>query len=361
MTNRFVTYVMPRITRWLPGLIRLIATLQPIPDQVRLLQMVTAYWTSQAISAGAALGLFDRIQTQQGITALAQALSVELEALQRLLRALASAGIVSLGTDGTVSLTRLGTLLTRDHPTSLQGIAIACGQEWYRAWGELPYSVATGKPGFEKVYGKRFFDYTQEHATIGALFDASMHGVSAMSDLPIALAYDFSRFRHVTDIGGGAGSQLLTILRLHDRVAGSVFDLPAVVESARNGTRLEPTVAQRIRFESGNFLERVPANSDAYFMKCVLHDWSDAEAVQILTNCRAQMQPGSRLLIAEHVIQPGNTPQFGKLLDLMMLVNFGGKERTRDQYQHLLQQASLRLTGEFPTLAQMTVLEATPI
>jgi hypothetical protein len=281
--------------------------------------------------------------------------------LQRLLRALASAGIVSLDTAGAASLTSLGALLTRDHPASLQAIAIASGQEWYRAWGELPYSIATGKPGFEKIYGKRFFDYAQEHAGMRAIFDSSMRGVSAMSDLPIALAYDFSRFRRVTDIGGGTGSQLLTILRLHERVAGNVFDLPAVIESARVGMRAEPAVLQRISFEPGNFLERVPSGSDAYFMKCVLHDWSDTEAARILMNCRAQMQPGSRLLIAEHVIQPDNTPRFGTLLDLMMLVNFGGKERTRAQYEHLLRQADLQLTGDFPTLAQMTLLEATPL
>jgi O-methyltransferase domain/Dimerisation domain len=360
MIERILRLVMPRITRWLPGLIPVLAALGPLPDQVRLLQMITGYWISQAISAGAALGLFDRIKLGRSFTELAIDLSSEPEALHRLLRALASAGVVSMDNAGKPSLTRLGTLLTSDHPESLQAIAIACGQEWYRAWGELPYSVTTGKPGFEKVYGKRFFEYTQEHAAVRTIFDLSMQGVSSMTDMPIALAYDFSRFKHLTDIGGGTGSQLLTVLRLHGRLKGCVFDLPAVVNAARAGIRAEPAVARRISFNAGDFMQGIPSGSDAYFMKNVLHDWPDAEAVCILKNCRAQMQPHSRLLIAEHVIKPGNAPQFAKLMDLMMLVNLGGKERTRDQYRHLLAQADLRLTREFPTLAQVTVLEAAP-
>lgn len=361
MIERILTSVMPRITRWFPKLIPLIASLGPMPEQVRLLQLVTACWTSQAISAGAALGLFDRIQAGRSVEQLATDLEVEPEALRRLLRALASAGVIASASDGKPLLTGMGACLTSDHPASLRAIAVACGQEWYHAWGELPYSVTTGKPGFEKVYGKRFFEYTREHAAVRAIFDSSMRGVSSLTDMPIALAYDFSRFRHLTDIGGGTGSQLITVLRMHGRLQGSVFDRPDVVDAARSSSSsAEPAVARRLSFSAGDFMQAVPAGSDAYFMKYVLHDWPDDEAVRILRNCRAQMQKGSRLLIAEHVIEPGDAPQFGKLLDLMMLVNLGGKERTRDQYQSLLGQADLRLTGEFPTLAQVTLLEASP-
>jgi hypothetical protein len=131
MIERILRAVMPRITRWFPGLIPILASVGPLPDQVRLLQMITAYWTSQAISAGAALGLFDRIKLSRSITELAVDLNSEPEALHRLLRALASAGVVSMDAADKPSLTRIGAFLTSDHPESLQAIAIACGQEWY--------------------------------------------------------------------------------------------------------------------------------------------------------------------------------------------------------------------------------------
>jgi len=246
--ERILNSVMPSITRWFPGLIRMVAFRGPVPEQVRLLDLVTGYWTSQAISVGATIGLFDRIRSGQNIDELAHELKAQPDALERLVRALSGAGILRTDSSGKLTLTKLGALLTRDHPASLRAIAIACGQEWYRAWGELQHSVATGQSGFEKVYGRRFFDYIREHDAVRATFDEGMRGVSSMTDVPVAVAYDFSRFRHVTDIGGGTGSQLITVLRMNTRITGRVFDLPAVVDAAQKGVRAEPEVVQRCLF-----------------------------------------------------------------------------------------------------------------
>lgn len=51
-------------------------------------------------------------------------------------------------------------------------------------------------------------------------------------------------------------------------------------------------------------------------------------AIAILKKCYRAMQPNSKLLLVEMVIPPGNEPLFGKLLDLQMLVNYGGCKRT---------------------------------
>ena len=43
----------------------------------------------------------------------------------------------------------------------------------------------------------------------------------------------------------------------------------------------------------------MPEGADAYVLKKVLHDWSDEDAVRILTNCRRAMAPGGRVLVVE--------------------------------------------------------------
>jgi hypothetical protein len=169
----------------------------------------------------------------------------------------------------------------------------------------------------------------------------------------------FSKLRTVTDIGGGTGSQMAAILKVHPRVNGVVFDLPSVVEHAQHNLPAhEAAVLRRLSFAAGDFRSDPPPRSNGYLMKSVLHDWSDDDAVQILKTCTSRMRPEDRLLIAEHVIHPGSVPQFGKILDLMMMVNLGGKERTRAQYQTLVAQAGLRIAAEYPTVAEMTILEA---
>ena len=96
-------------------------------------------------------------------------------------------------------------------------------------------------------------------------------------------------------------------------------------------------------------------------MRHILHDWDDARCRTILDHCRRVMRPGSKLLIVETVIPPGNGPSFAKLLDLTMLVLPGGTERTEEEYRSLLGVSNFRLTRVIPTAAQVDVIEAAPV
>ena len=90
----------------------------------------------------------------------------------------------------------------------------------------------------------------------------------------------------------------------------------------------------------------------------IIHDWTEEQCLAILGNCRRAMKPGSRLLIIEMVLPPGNTPHPGKLLDMMMLVGPGGQERTEEEYGALLDKARFRLNRVVPTESAVSVVEA---
>jgi cyclopropane fatty-acyl-phospholipid synthase-like methyltransferase len=102
----------------------------------------------------------------------------------------------------------------------------------------------------------------------------------------------------------------------------------------------------------------VPAGADAYIMKHIIHDWDDERALQILRNIRKVMKADGRVLLVESIITPGNTQDFGKLLDIEMLVSPGGKERTAEEYRELFDSAGLRLTQIVPTKSPYSVIEA---
>jgi hypothetical protein len=93
-------------------------------------------------------------------------------------------------------------------------------------------------------------------------------------------------------------------------------------------------------------------------MKYIIHDWSDEQCAQILSNCRRAMAPGGRVLVVEHVIRPGNAPDWGKMLDINMLVLTGGRERTKEEFAALFKRAGLRLRRVHKTAAALSVLEA---
>ena len=81
----------------------------------------------------------------------------------------------------------------------------------------------------------------------------------------------------------------------------------------------------------------VPPGGDLYLLRKVIHDWDDEHARRILRTCRAALSDSARLLMVEMVIPADNAPAYAKLLDLLMLVYSGGRERTEQEYRDLLE------------------------
>jgi hypothetical protein len=72
------------------------------------------------------------------------------------------------------------------------------------------------------------------------------------------------------------------------------------------------------------------------------------------------MKPASRLLIVEMVLAPGDEPHPGKMLDMTMLSQVGGQERTEAVYDVLLRNAGFRLTHVIKTSSPASIVEAVP-
>lgn len=103
-------------------------------------------------------------------------------------------------------------------------------------------------------------------------------------------------------------------------------------------------------------LESVPAGGDIYILKKVIHDWYEEEAQSILRTVRAAIPSHGRLLLVELVVPAGNEPSFSKLLDLLMLVHPGGRERTEAEHRSLLASADLKLTRVIETASTVSIV-----
>jgi hypothetical protein len=226
--------------------------------------------------------------------------------------------------------------------------------EVYEAFEQLSYSVQTGKPAFDKVFGSPRFEWLGAHPEQAALFQRAMIAASQGSSEAVADAYDFSASRCVVDVGGGHGQLLSAILARNTHLTGILFDLPSGIAAARTGAG---GPLPRGELVAGNFFESVPA-ADTYILKRVIHDWDDERAAAILRNCRRAMAATGRVLIAETIIPAGNEPGPVKVMDVAMLVVPGGLERTEGQYAELLSVAGLRLERVIATRLAMSILEA---
>lgn len=323
----------------------------------RLDQLITGYWISQAIYAAAKFGIADHLKDgPQSVAQLAESTSTNPDTLYRLLRALASVGIFAEGESRHFSLTALAEPLRSDVAGSKRALALMSGDEQFRAWAEIDYSVRTGNMAWEKVFGKPVFDYLAEHPDKARIFDAAMVGIHGRESNAVLDAYDFSEIGVVADIGGGNGSQMTEILKRHTKMKGILFDLPHVIERATE--RIQASGLQdRCELVSGSFFDAVPEGAGAYILRHIIHDWDDEKCLTILRNCHRAMSPVSKLLVIESVIPPGNEPFHGKFLDLVMLLIPGGKERTEDEYRTLLMRAGFDLTQIVPTGTEISIVE----
>ncbi len=245
-------------------------------------------------------------------------------------------------------------------PGSLHSMILTMGEEHYQAWGKLIESIRSGRPGFDQVFGAPLFAHFQNNPAAGQTFNQAMTDFTSQVAMAVLMAYDFSRFQTLVDVGGGHGVLLHKILRSVPLLLGFLFDSADVLEGAAKHI-VHAGLESRCRPIAGDFLISVLKGADAYILKNVLHDWDDEHALAILKNCRRAMREDSTLLVLEVVLPVVDDPLFGHLLDLNMVVMSGGRERTRQEYRRLLEESGFRLVQVIPTMTPVSILEALPV
>ncbi len=332
-----------------------------VPPSALLMQMIIGYWVSSAIYVAAKLGLADHMDENSVNTdELASRVGAHPGALYRLLRALSSVGVFTEVGPRRFGLTPIGQYLKSDIPGSLRALSIYGREMTWDTWGRLLYSVRTGETAFSHLHGMEFFEFLKQNLEHARLFDEAMTVFVTTYGLEIASTYDFKPFSTIVDVGGGRGALIEAILRQNSKARGIVFDRPEVVEITRN--RLASSgLSNRCECIGGDFFVSLPSGGDAYLLASVIHDWDDEKSLKILRNCRSAVDSQAKLLLVEMVIPPGDTPFFGKLLDLNMLTHFGGQERTEKEYRNLLSAAGFQITRIMPTRTPASLIEAVPV
>jgi hypothetical protein len=336
------------------------ATRDILPPHIQLIQMGRAYIVSRTVYAAAELGLADQLACgPKSAAELAHVLDLHAPSLHRLMRSLASLGILTEQAEQRFALTSLGEALKTGAPGSARASVMISGRPAsHSSWDNVVYSVQTGKPGFEKAHGVAFFEYLAQHPEDASLFSEMMVGLHSQEAPAVAAAYDFSVFETIVDVGGATGNMLAAVLARHAGPRGILFDRPHVVKDAPALLDVKG-VRDRVTIEPGDFFTGVPGGADAYILSHIIHDWSEDQCLTILGHVRKAMAPASRLLIVEMVLPPGDAPHPGKMLDMVMLVQLGGRERTESEYVSLLGKAGLRLTRIVPTSSAASIVETT--
>jgi hypothetical protein len=317
-----------------------------VVDEV--VDLIFGRWRSQILFAGTELGVFDQVAAEEArpAAAVAAALGTDPALTYRLMRALGSLGLLAEDDARGFRLTAAGALLRADDPRSLRAMALLEeGPQHYALWKHLPAMIHDGRQNaFVREFGAMGFDYAKTDAAYGAVFNDAMTSYSAVQSQRVVdalAACDLTDVRTWCDVAGGYGHLMCRLLEARPALTGVVLDLPEVVDDGARLLAPQLGLSDRCRYVAGDMFAGVPA-ADAYSLKLVLHDWSDAECVAILENVRAAATGPRRVFIVEHIVPGPQEAHFAKLFDIHMLCWGTGRERTEAEYAQLLAEAGFR-------------------
>ena len=340
-----------------------ISTIPPLPPEAAASQLVfqlaTGYIASTALYLAVKLRIADRLaEGPRDVEDLALGAGVKEDGLYRVLRSLASLGVFEETAPRTFANNLASATMRTGAPGSTHPMALWMADPFHlRVYADAMHSLVTGQPAAEKTTGMPVFEYFPRDTELSEVFNNAMTAFSAFV-IPAALeVYDFSGIKLLVDVAGGHGQVLTSILQKYPDMRGVLFDLDHVIAGAI--PRLQQAgVADRCTTATGDFFKAVPDGGDAYIMKHIIHDWDDDRALTILANIRRAMKPGGRVILLESVLMPPNQPDFGKLIDIEMMLMPGGRERTADEFRTLFQRAGFTVTQILPTKSPLQVIEA---
>lgn len=334
-----------------------------VPPGVALSQMAIGHSVSRVLYLAAKLGIADLLKDGPRTGRdLAAATQTHAASLVRIVRLLTSVGVFEERCDGTFTLTPLGELLRSDVPGSLRPlILLFAGIEVQDCWKDIEFCVRTGEPAFRRAMPDADpYSLTAPTPEATELFDMAMETFVPLTAAAVAAAFDFSRFHTVADIGGGNGGLMINLLKAYPGLSGIVFDQPLAAERAKQRITVAG-LTDRCQVFSGSFFDAVPTSADAYLLKDVLVDWNDERATTILKNCHAAMPTHGQVLIIEGVYPPriDQSAESRRVTanDILMLVCMGGRQRSEEEFRHLLAASGFRLTRVVPTAAPVCVLQ----
>ena len=330
-----------------------LATASPV---TAVLGLAGAHFGARALHIAAEVGVADALGVDEAVDAATIAARIECHpgAIGRVLRALAAHGLFA--TEGGVwRHNEASVMLRADHPQSVRAYARMVGGPM--VWGsltELRHSVRTGEPAAVLLDPGGSWAYLAKHPDEAEVFNAAMTAKAHADAAEVLASIDIPDHGTVVDVGGGRGHLLDAWLDAAPGATGVLFDLPPVVEQAifRDDQRLQ-------RHAGDFFVDPVPTYDIALLMT-VIHDWADAEAVEILRNVRAAAHPTSRVFIIDAVVDDNAPDAFIADVDIAMMAITGGVERTADQFTAILTAAGLAIVSMTALPSGRTVVEARP-
>jgi 3-hydroxy-5-methyl-1-naphthoate 3-O-methyltransferase len=301
-------------------------------------EIALGFMDSQALLTAEKLGLFAALDEQPlEITQLASRIGLPEDSTERLVTALAAMGVLHRSNGHVRNTQPASEQLVPGKPAYIGSLFRHVREDLYPVWTHLEHALREQKPQWERQAadgGELRNEKMHQDPEALRAFLMGMHSITSDAGIHFSEMWPGAKdIRSITDVGGAAGSFLISLSRNNPKLRGVIFDLPHVRPIAEDLVK-EHGLSDRISFHPGDFFaDPIPAGSDAYSLGFVLHDWDDNAGSMLLWKIHEAARPGATLILGEYLLTGDRSgPLRVARQDLNMLVAARGRERSMEEY-----------------------------
>ena len=293
------------------------------PDGI--LQLGLGFWGSKALLSAVELGVFTELASgPKDLAGPTAGLGLHPRSARDFFDALVALRIIDRQGGMYVNSAEADRYLDRGKPTYLGGLLEMCNARLYGFWGHLTDALRTGQPQNEIRQGEDLFGALYADPKRLEAFLKAMSGISIATAGVMAAAFPWQEFRSFVDVGCAQGGCSTVIAAAHPHLSGIGFDLPPV-RPIFEAYAAERGLADRLRFQAGDFFADPLPSADVVIMGHILHDWDLPKKQMLLAKAYEALPPGGAVIVYEALIDDDRRENaFGLLMSLNMLIETQG-------------------------------------
>jgi len=315
------------------------------------MQVGMGFWASKTLLSAVELGVFSTLaDAPADLPTLQKKLALHRRSARDFLDALVALKLLERQNGIYSNTADTDLFLDRAKPSYVGGILEMANARLYGFWGSLTEALRTGelqnesKGGGEDMFAAVYADPDRLRGFLSA-----MSAISAGAAQAIAGKFPWRDYKSFMDLGSAQGMAAATLAGAHPHLTGIGFDLPTV-KPVFEEFIAHRGMADRVRFQAGNFFDDPLPKVDVIVMGHILHDWDLAQKKLLLGKAFDALPKGGAVVVYDAIIDDDRRENaFGLLMSLNMLIETaGGFDYTGEDCQSWMREAGFSKTRVEP-------------
>ncbi|MBP9902996.1 MAG: methyltransferase [Verrucomicrobia subdivision 3 bacterium] len=322
----------------------------PAPTPNHILQTGLGFWASKTLLSATELGVFTELaKGSLDADTLRLRLGIHERSALDFFDALVALRFLERQNGRYTNTPESDLFLDRNKPSYVGGILEMSNARLFGFWNSLTEALRTGQPQNEGKSGEDFFGKLYASPEKLAGFLQAMTGLSLGTAHAIAEKFPWAEYRSVADVGAAQGAVPVQLALAHPHLTAVGYDLPVVRPIFEEYARSH-SVANRVRFQSGDFFKDPLPKVDVIIMGHILHDWNLEQKWRLIQKAYDALPKGGAFIVYEVLIDDDRRENaLGLLMSLNMLIETpGGFDYTGADCRGWMRAAGFRATRVEP-------------